>query len=95
VKRFLKTSTYPWWVVFVAASGFATGLAYSSYNLFHLSMANLSFLREFGWLAVMNGGVLQFLENAAYGGVSLICFLGFKICETDLVLRYRHWTGSN
>lgn len=94
MKRILKTTAYPWWAVFIAASIFATAFAYASYNLFHLSMANINFIKSYGWLAIMNGAVLQLLEIALYGGISLFCFLGFKICEVDLTTRYRNWTGS-
>lgn len=91
MKRLLNPATYPAFVVFTAAGGFAVLLAYSSYNLFHLSMANLSFLRRHGVLALMEGGLLQLAIITATGAFALFCFLGFKVCEIDLTTRYKNW----
>jgi hypothetical protein len=93
MKRFLNPATYPAIVVFAAAGVFAVMLAYSSYNLFHLSMANFGFLRRHGLVAVMEGGLLQLAQITATGAFALFCFFGFKICEIDLTSRYKNWVN--
>lgn len=91
LKRCLNPANYAAAIVFLAAGLFAACFAYSSYNLFHLSMANLSFLRRYGWLAVMEGGLLQLIQILGWGCISLLCFIAFKICESELTLRFRRW----
>lgn len=90
-KRCLNPANYPAAIVFFVAGVLAACLAYASYNLFHLSMANLNFLRTHGWLAIMEGGLLQLIQILGWGCVSLLCFIAFKICETELILRFRRW----
>lgn len=91
MKRFLRISHYPSALVFVLAGISAVIVAYTTYNLLGVSMANLHFLREYGWTAVRFGALWQLFEIMAYGTLALIFFLLFKICESELVLRYRRW----
>jgi len=76
-------------VLFLAMGAFAACFAWTSYNLFMLAMQNVRFLREFGLVAVMEGGLRQLIEIIAYGYLSLAFYLGFKACETELVSRWR------
>ncbi len=94
VKRLLSLSRYPAIFVFMLAGLFAIGFAFLVANLFQTTSANLAFLREYGWLAVMEGGLVQLLWLSLNGVLSLICFLGFKFCETDLTRRYWRWVAS-
>lgn len=91
MKRLLSISRYPAWAVFVIAGLAAAAVALGSLNLLTSGLALLRFVREHGWTAVMMGGWRQMIEIVLYGGVSLAFFLLFKICESDLVLRYRAW----
>jgi len=91
MKRLFQISRYPALFVFLLAGASTVVIAYSSYNLLSLSMANLHFLRKYGWLAVSEGGLLQFVEILAYAILALACFFVFKICETELLIRYRQW----
>lgn len=91
IKRWLSLSRYPALLVFVLAGVLAVVFAFVTYNLFHLAMANLAFLRKFGLLAVMEGGLIQTLQIGGIGAVSLVCYLGFKACEVELMARYRRW----
>jgi len=50
--RLLHISRLHWLVVFVLAGIFAAAFAFSIYNLFHISMANLDFLRKYGLVAI-------------------------------------------
>ena len=91
MKALLKLSRYHWTIVFLAAGVFAIGLAYSSYNLFHLSMANISFIRRFGWTAIMEGAILQTLQILIGGCFALLFFFAFKVCELELLTRFKEW----
>jgi hypothetical protein len=93
--RFMGISRLHWLVVFVMAGVFAAAFAFSTYNLFHLSMANLDFLRQYGLLAIQEGALGQTIEIAAGGAVALFFFLGFKVCERELVTRYFDWSSSD
>ena len=94
VKRLLSLSRYPAVIVFLLAGLFAIAFAFLVANLFQMATANLGFLRAYGWRAVTEGGLLQLLGISFNGVLSLFCFLGFKICETDLTRRYWRWVGS-
>ncbi len=94
VKRLLSLSRYPAFIVFMLAGLFAIAFAFLVANLFQLASANLAFLREYGWVAIMEGGLRQLLWLSLNGALSLACFLGFKFCETDLTRRYWRWVGS-
>ncbi|WP_375687920.1 hypothetical protein [Pseudooceanicola sp. LIPI14-2-Ac024] len=91
MKRLLSISRYPAIVVFVIAAVSAAAVALGSLNLLTSGLALLRFVREHGWTAIMVGGWRQVVEIALYGCVSLAFFLLFKICESDLVIRYRNW----
>ncbi|MEZ5714547.1 MAG: hypothetical protein R3D85_04895 [Paracoccaceae bacterium] len=91
MKRVLRISRYPAALVFVLAGLSAVVVAFASYNLLAVSMANLHFLREHGWTAIRFGALWQLFEIVAYGVLALVFFLLFKICESELVLRYRRW----
>ena len=95
MRQFFDIERYHWLIVFVLAGLFAAGFAFSTYNLFHLTMANLSFLQSYGLVAIQNGALTQTFEIAVGGGFSLVCYLGFKLCECELIARFREWTGSS
>jgi hypothetical protein len=80
--------------LFVMAGAFAALFAWNSYNLFQMAMANVSFLRMYGWMAVMDGGVRQLLTLILYGYLSLAFYIGFKACEVELVYRWRRWQNG-
>lgn len=65
--------------------------AYATLNLFQMSMANIRFLREFGWTAVMEGGLVQLAQIVLGATVAMLSYIAFKICETELVQRYHKW----
>ena len=100
MKRFFQVSRYPAVLVFVLAGFSAVIVAYASFNLLTISMANLHFIQAHGWLALRSGALIQLLGIGAliqllgiafYGVIALASFLIFKICESELVLRYRRW----
>ncbi len=87
----LRIKTYPVVVVLLIAGALIVIFAYATLNLFQMSMANLRFLTEFGWTAVMQGGLTQLVQIILGGTIALLSYVGFKICETELVQRYHRW----
>ena len=74
----------------IAAMGLsAVFLAWTSFNLFGMAMANVKFIREYGAMALADGGFTQFIEISFDAFVSLLTFLLFKGCETEIVKRWR------
>lgn len=70
------------------------GLAFVAFgvgtlNLFMLLKANAELLTEYGWQAVMDGGIEQLAELIVTGYLSLAAYVIFKACEHALV---RHLT---
>ncbi len=90
-RRWLQLSTCHAAFVFLLAGAFAALFAWNSYNLFQMAMANIGFLRTYGWMAVMDGGVWQLLMLIVSGYLSLAFYIGFKACEVELVHRWRRW----
>lgn len=88
-QRWLMPQTYHGALLFIAMGVFAALTAWNSFSLIHVAMENIRFLRMFGGLAIMEGGLVQLLEIIAYGFLSLIFYLAFKVCEVELVSRWR------
>lgn len=61
-------------------------------NLFAEAVANLRFLGRFGYEAVRVGALWQVVTLTLWSLLALAGFMGFKICETELMQRYRAWT---
>ena len=91
MKRLFQISRYPGIAVFAIAGLSLVLAAFATVNLLNLSMANLAFIRKHGWLAIKQGALVQLLELLVLGSAALACFVLFKICETELVMRYRNW----
>ena len=91
MKRMFDISRYPGIAVFVLAGLSIVIVTFASYNLVQQGMANLRYIGEFGWLALQTGALVQLLQLLAYGAVALFFFILFKICESELVIRYRNW----
>lgn len=91
MRKLFRISGYPALLVFLLAGVSAVIVAYSTVNLLGMSMANLSFLRMHGWDALATGGLVQFSLIVGTGAVALFFFIVFKICEAELVARYRRW----
>jgi hypothetical protein len=87
--RWLSLSSYHWLVLFCAMGVFAAALAWISFGLFNLAMANLAFIQRYGVLAIMEGGLLQGAGIAMRALVALLFYFGFKAIETELIHRWR------
>ena len=57
----------------------------STLNLFYLLHANVELLLTHGWLAVMEGGLLQSLELVGTALLGMAAYIVFKSCEHRLV----------
>lgn len=55
-----------------------------------LFMANAAFIANNGWMAVMDGGLVQLAGLAAKSYLSMMAYVVFKACEYRLV----HWLGE-
>lgn len=78
-------------VVLLIAGVLTVVFAYATLNLFQMSMANIGFIRDYGWTAIMEGALWQLLEITVSAAIALLSYIGFKICESELVRRYHIW----
>ena len=88
----LDLTRWPVWLVLTLAGLSAVAFAFVTVNLFSHAMANLSFIAEYGWLALSHGAALQLLELIVWGAIALIVFLTFRATEIELLYRYFRWT---
>jgi hypothetical protein len=89
MKAWLSPARYHALVLFVMMGLFAAILAWNTFDLAHVAIANARLIGNFGLMALMDGGLLQLFEIAVRGAVSLAAYLGFKACEVELVHRWR------
>jgi len=80
---------FHWIVLLLAMAAASVSIAWNSYGLIMLSMANIRFLERYGLLAVREGGLLQLLLIAAKGLFALLSYLLFKGIEVELMQRWR------
>jgi hypothetical protein len=93
MKRLFDIAGHSALFIFVLAGVALVVVGYATYNLLNLSMANLAFLRKHGLVALSSGGLVQLVQIVLSGTVALTFFLVYKICESELILRYRRWIG--
>jgi hypothetical protein len=89
MRRWMRLSEYHWLVVFALLAVCATLVAWISFGLINLAMANYSFVSRHGLVALREGGILQMLEIGGKGLIVLVAYLVFKACESELVHRWR------
>ena len=80
-----------YWICTYALMGIAFVLfGFLSLNLVQTFAANIRFLAEYGFLAIMEGGLWQLAElvMSAYGAIGF--YVAFKTCEHALVERLAH-----
>jgi hypothetical protein len=65
----------------------AGGFALCSFNLFELFHANLRLIAAYGAMAAFDGGLIQFLQLAAWGYLALGFYVVFKGCLDGLLHR--------
>ncbi|HKN27729.1 MAG TPA: hypothetical protein VJY34_07535 [Roseiarcus sp.] len=77
----------PAWLAFLAMGVAAGGLALCSFNLLYLFQANFNLIATYGAMAAFDGGILQFIELAAWGYLALACYVVFEGCLDGLLHR--------
>ena len=77
----------PAWLTFLVMGMAAGGLALCSFNLLFLFQCNAKLLFTYGAMAVFDGGLLQFIELAAWGYLALACYVLFEGCLDGLLQR--------
>jgi hypothetical protein len=80
--------------VLLIAGIFTLIFTLSTLNLLRLGIANLEFIRDYGWIAIMEGALIQLAKLAGSSAIALISYMGFKLCEHELVQKYRDWQGK-
>lgn len=81
---FQRTILSRYWLCFMVMglSFFAFGLG--TLNLIYVFKANADLLLTHGWIALMDGGLVQLAEILVTGYASLLAYIVFKACEYRL-----------
>jgi hypothetical protein len=87
--RWLDLGRYHWTVLILCMCVASVVFAWNTYGLISLSMANIRFLESYGIVALMEGGLLQFILIGAKGLIALFSYLLFKGIEVELMQRWR------
>lgn len=95
MKYLFNVTRWPGLLVFATAGAMTVSFAFITVNLFSTAMANLSFIQRHGWMAVAQGALWQLAGLIFWGFLALLSYVIFKICETELVIRYRHWADRH
>ena len=90
MRRWLFLSNYHWLALLTAAAVSATLVAWISFGLINVAMANIDFLQRYGLMAIREGGLLQAVELGLRGLVALLFYLLFKAIEAELIYRWRN-----
>jgi hypothetical protein len=77
----------PAWLTFLVMGFAVGGFALCSLNLFELFQANLRLIETYGAMAIIDGGLLQLLQLAAWGYLALAFYVVFKGCLDGLLHR--------
>jgi len=82
-----KVLTFHWLVTLALMGVFGLIFGLSSFNLFHLLVANLTFIAQHGTMALMEGAVGQLVWLIFYGYLAMIAYILIKACEHALMSR--------
>jgi hypothetical protein len=82
------------WLTFVVLGVSFLAGALGTLNLVTLLLANLRLLHDFGWMAVMDGGLRQSIELLLQGLLSGVAYVVFKTCEHRLSDWLAHGTKA-
>ena len=78
------------WLTFMVMGLAFFSFGVGSLNLFYMLQANGTLLLEYGWVAVMEGGLRQLAELLVTGYASMAAYIVFKACE----YRLAHWLAD-
>ena len=79
------------WLAFVVMVLSFCAFGVGTLKLFHLLAANGRFLLDYGWDAVLEGGLRQLLELLLNGFLAMAAYVVFKACEH----RLSHWLSDD
>ena len=82
-----KALTFNWLVTLALMGVFGLIFGLSSFNLFHLLVANLTFIAQHGVMALMEGALGQLFWLIVYGYLAVIAYVLIKGCERALLDR--------
>lgn len=82
-----KMLTFHWLTTLALMGLFGLVFGLSSFNLFHLIVANLTFIARHGAMAVMEGALEQLFWLVFYGYLAVIAYVLLKACEHALMDR--------
>ncbi|MCU0829403.1 MAG: hypothetical protein MUE52_18950 [Tabrizicola sp.] len=89
MRRWLLVTEYHWAALLIILGLSAGAVAWLSFGLINLAMANYGFVSRHGWLALREGGLLQIVDIGARAVAVLAAYLLFKAVETELIHRWR------
>jgi hypothetical protein len=89
MRRWFMLSEYHWATLLLILGLSATLVAWVSFGLINIAMANYGFLSRHGLMGLREGGLLQVIEILAKAALVLGAYLVFKATETELIHRWR------
>jgi hypothetical protein len=88
MRKWLLPSSYHAGALLAFLGLFSIGFAWLTFGLVKLAMINVDLLSKYGLMAAFDGGLLQALVLGVKGFAALLCYLGFKGIEHELVYRW-------
>jgi hypothetical protein len=85
-----KALTFHWLLTLALMGVFGLIFGLCSFNLFHLIVANLTFIAQHGAMALMEGALGQLFWLVFYGYLAVIAYVLLKGCEHALMARIFH-----
>ena len=80
-----KALTFHWLTTLLLMGVFGLIFGLSSFNLFHLIVANLTFIARHGAMAIMEGALEQLFWLVFYGYLAVVAYVLIKACERALM----------
>ncbi|MCG4454975.1 MULTISPECIES: hypothetical protein [unclassified Pseudomonas] len=74
-------------VSFLLMTASFLAFGYLTIDLVHLLSSNAAFIVRHGWVALMSGGLLQFVELTLIALLAMACYMLFRLCEQALLQR--------
>lgn len=91
--RAADVTRWPGWALFLTMAAAGAALAWLSFDLLRVAMANRDFIAEHGWMGLMDGGLAQAGVVVAQAALALLAYLVFKLAEVELLARWRRPRG--
>lgn len=90
VTSWLLPQSYATMILFLLLCNVSVTFVWLTFVLVMLSMANISFLRRHGVMAIAEGWLVQLLLISGKGMVAMIAYITFRVVEAELL---RRWVG--